>query len=220
MLNKGMWHHATVIEEKVSTPEEAQAVIAARAGVPLSLHDPDVRFFLHDTFGISEVRALAHTATQKPSGARQWLIAAALTFTTEAQNALLKLLEDPPAASRFIIIIPRAATLLPTVRSRVALLRRPPQDVRPPDEGVHLLALERGEKLRYVAPLVKKGDKEGALALLDALEAALARYARDDEAARALLRQLPLLRTYLLGRAPSVKQILEYVAVTCPMVYP
>ena len=215
-----MQHHATVLEANVSTPEEARAVIAAQVGVHLSLRDPDVRFFLHETFGVGEVRTIAYTAAQKPGGSRQWLVAAALTFTVEAQNALLKLLEDPPASSRFIIITPRAAALLPTVRSRVALLRRPRQDMRPPDEGEHLLALERGEKLRYVAPLIKKGDKEGALALLDALEAALAHRARDDEEARALLRQLPLLRTYLLGRAPSVKQILEYVAVTCPMVYP
>jgi DNA polymerase-3 subunit delta' len=41
----------------------------------------------------------------------------------EAQNALLKTLEEPPAASTFILVTPRPDLLLPTVRSRCQRLR-------------------------------------------------------------------------------------------------
>jgi DNA polymerase-3 subunit delta' len=41
----------------------------------------------------------------------------------EAQNALLKTLEEPPSASMFILVTARPDMLLPTVRSRCQLLR-------------------------------------------------------------------------------------------------
>ena len=41
----------------------------------------------------------------------------------EAQNALLKTLEEPPPASVFILVTSRPDVLLPTVRSRCQRLR-------------------------------------------------------------------------------------------------
>ena len=41
----------------------------------------------------------------------------------EAQNAMLKTLEEPPAASTFVLVTSRPDLLLPTVRSRCQLLR-------------------------------------------------------------------------------------------------
>ena len=41
----------------------------------------------------------------------------------EAQNALLKTLEEPPPASVFVLITSRPDVLLPTVRSRCQRLR-------------------------------------------------------------------------------------------------
>ncbi len=41
----------------------------------------------------------------------------------EAQNALLKTLEEPPSASMFVLVTARPDMLLPTVRSRCQLLR-------------------------------------------------------------------------------------------------
>lgn len=44
-----------------------------------------------------------------------------------ASNALLKLLEDPPAHSMLILIAHQPAQLLPTIRSRVSIWRAPPR---------------------------------------------------------------------------------------------
>ena len=41
----------------------------------------------------------------------------------EAQNALLKTLEEPPSASVFVLVTSRPDVLLPTVRSRCQRLR-------------------------------------------------------------------------------------------------
>lgn len=47
------------------------------------------------------------------------VIAEAPLMTTEAQNALLKLLEEPPEGTLFILTANNAQRLLPTIRSRV-----------------------------------------------------------------------------------------------------
>jgi len=53
----------------------------------------------------------------------KYLILSAKMFTTEAQNALLKLLEEPPRNIEIIIITETKSVLLPTVRSRLKIVQ-------------------------------------------------------------------------------------------------
>lgn len=71
---------------------------------------------------ITQVRALRAALGLKPyeSGRRLVLIDEAHLLTDEAQNALLKLIEEPPADTIFILCTHRLMSLLPTVRSRCA----------------------------------------------------------------------------------------------------
>lgn len=54
-----------------------------------------------------------------------YIIAEADTMNIAAQNKALKLLEEPPAAVIFLLCVTNAACLLPTVRSRCAMLSCP-----------------------------------------------------------------------------------------------
>jgi DNA polymerase-3 subunit delta' len=90
--------------------------------------------------GIASVRLLQRRAslTSVMGGHRVFIIGEADRLVSqeasqEAANALLKLLEEPPARSLFILTTVDAQRLLPTIRSRSALLRVsgvPDQDVR------------------------------------------------------------------------------------------
>ena len=51
-----------------------------------------------------------------------------------AQNAFLKLLEEPPQSAAFILAAASPELLLPTVRSRCALLRDPAEQLQESDE--------------------------------------------------------------------------------------
>ena len=78
--------------------------------------------FVEDTFKIEhakEVTAQAYITTS----ASKYIIMAATDFTDVAQNALLKLLEEPPKNIEFIIISPTKSNLLPTVRSRLPVIK-------------------------------------------------------------------------------------------------
>lgn len=59
-------------------------------------------------------------------GPRVAIIDAAEEMNVAAANALLKLLEEPPAGGSFILVSHRPARLLPTIRSRCRVLRCAP----------------------------------------------------------------------------------------------
>ncbi|MGZ8547206.1 MAG: DNA polymerase III subunit delta' [Sulfuricurvum sp.] len=78
-----------------------------------------VRFVCED-FKIEdakEVIAEAYKSEEKP----KTLILGAKSFTIPAQNALLKILEEPPRNIVFVLMAPNKSTFLPTVRSRLSL---------------------------------------------------------------------------------------------------
>lgn len=70
--------------------------------------------------GIGDIKKLSSQIHQRPyeSTHNSFIITEAQNLTIEAQNALLKVLEEPPQSSRFILTAPTSEGLLPTVSSR------------------------------------------------------------------------------------------------------
>lgn len=77
------------------------------------------------TIGIDQIRALRSAASVKPSELefQAFVIRNAHLMTVQAQNALLKLLEEPPGQILFLLLCDNASSLLATVRSRAPVLR-------------------------------------------------------------------------------------------------
>ena len=81
------------------------------------------------SIGIEQIRKLQgdlNLRAANPSGQRVVLFEAADKLTTEAQNALLKVIEEPPAATVIILASTDPERLLPTVRSRTQAVYFPP----------------------------------------------------------------------------------------------
>ena len=74
---------------------------------------------------VDQIRAMAADAVVLPNEAARkvYLIEDADKMNTQAQNAALKLFEEPPAAACFLLCVTNAALLLPTVRSRCETVR-------------------------------------------------------------------------------------------------
>ncbi|HEY1064252.1 MAG TPA: AAA family ATPase [Candidatus Saccharimonadales bacterium] len=96
--------------------------------------------FLHITaddgkaIGIEAVRQLEHVISLKTTGndetGRVIAISNAHLLTSEAQNALLKMLEEPPVGTVLILTSSQQEALLPTMQSRLQKL-----DILPPDRS-------------------------------------------------------------------------------------
>jgi DNA polymerase III subunit delta' len=74
---------------------------------------------------IDQVRDVVERTAYRPFEGRRRvvIIDEADAMLSEAQNALLKTLEEPPSASMFVLVTSRPDELLPTVRSRCQRLR-------------------------------------------------------------------------------------------------
>lgn len=82
-----------------------------------------VEFVVTDeSFKIEHAKAVLAEAYISASQTK-YIIIGATDLTDVAQNSLLKLLEEPPHNIEFIIISPTKSNLLPTVRSRLPILK-------------------------------------------------------------------------------------------------
>ena len=83
------------------------------------------------TIAVDQIREMRSFVALKPhAGARKLvLLDPAEAMNLNAANALLKILEEPPASSLLLLITPRSARLPATIRSRCALVSfRPPAE--------------------------------------------------------------------------------------------
>ena len=78
--------------------------------------------FVEESFKIEHAKAVLAEAYISESQTK-YIVLGAEEFTAVAQNSLLKLLEEPPRNIEFIIISPTKSNLLPTVRSRLPILK-------------------------------------------------------------------------------------------------
>lgn len=85
-----------------------------------SLHPLRCVSFLREDFKIEDAKEVIAEAYKSEEN-RKTLILGAKSFTVPAQNALLKILEEPPRNISFILLAPNKSTFLPTVRSRLNL---------------------------------------------------------------------------------------------------
>ena len=107
-------HHAYLITET-----EGNTLIA-----DLKKDYPEAKHQKFDRLGIEDSRALALDQSQTNwHGHKKIFILEINDATIEAQNALLKTLEEPTAETHFFLIVPSIEVLLPTVRSRLQTLR-------------------------------------------------------------------------------------------------
>jgi len=86
-----------------------------------SLHPQRVVPFYKDDFLIDDAREAIREAYIAEAKVKI-IILAGKTFNEASQNALLKVLEEPPRNIEFIIIVESKSSLLPTVRSRLPLI--------------------------------------------------------------------------------------------------
>ena len=74
-----------------------------------------------ESFGVEEVREMVSSMYLKPfmAGEKIFIFDEASSLTPAAQNALLKVIEEPPAYGRIILCAKKEEDLLPTVLSRI-----------------------------------------------------------------------------------------------------
>jgi replication-associated recombination protein RarA len=140
------------------------------------------------SIGIEQIRSLVQAAALRPyhgNSVRVIVVDEAETLTLEAQNALLKLIEEPPPATRVILIATETERLLPTVRSRMGSIYFAPV---PTGELAAWLESTHGQVPARALQLARaaEGAPGVAVALMSEPEALESHQALDDLAVATL----------------------------------
>ncbi|ADW68543.1 DNA polymerase III subunit [Granulicella tundricola] len=116
-----------LVDNAVAAREDLRETDKKETRVLIQQH-PDVLIVPPDPpqllIKLGQVRTVIQRAQYLPSeGPRKLFIFTASNFMKEAANSLLKLLEEPPDYAHLILCVENIGELLPTIRSRCAVVR-------------------------------------------------------------------------------------------------
>ena len=183
--------------------------------------NPDFYHEKFETFGIDESRRLKdlHSSKSFTEGGKRIFMIETSNMTHEAQNSLLKIFEEPNEDSHFFLIMPSIEVLLPTLRSRLSIIKSNGDyySAQAITDAESFLKLSEKARIDFVNELAKRisdesATKSEAQEFLAALE--LVFYKKNGVEQTRGLNAILKARDYMNDRSPSVKQLLEYVALT------
>lgn len=221
-------HHAYAIvvgrrEARQSRIAELCDFLEAHLGVK-KRGDPDLHIFDSEAFGIDDSREIlgSHSTRSIGQHGKKIFIVSTSSLTGDAQNALLKMVEEPTPGTHIFLIIPSRDALLPTLRSRLSFVDLGGADVVDKANNgdtelsdnkalaKRFLKMSKKERIEFVDDMAKEiADEDLPKSAAVELVGTIAEEVRHDR--RALAASLKAL-DYLRDRSASVKQLLEYVA--------
>ena len=182
--------------------------------------NPDIFDREYRAFTIDDAREIKMLHEVKPVTAlgKKIFILAMDNITVEAQNALLKLLEEPAEYAHFFLIIPSVHLLLPTVKSRLSIIETENENVtKEVNNEAHIFVSSSATKrLEQIKKLVdditkEKRTKREAIDFLNEIEAVIHKE-KGIVNGKGPLEAINLVKKYINDRSPSLKMLLEYVA--------
>lgn len=207
MEREGSLHHAYLV---LGEPSSAKAWIFSlleKLGVSTT-GNPDLFLFEEGLFGVDDARALAARSIEKAFTGRKIFLLLPNKITFEAQNALLKTFEEPAALTHFFLVVREEALVLPTLRSRMSLLRAPHAEAD--SAALRFLAMPVAKRLAFAKKFADDG--ENLPAFLDSLLAARQAEAFTNSQGLDLARRIYGVRRYASDRSASARLILEHLA--------
>lgn len=204
-----MLHHAYLL---VGEREEADKYIedVFKAEDINSHGNPDVFVIEQSVFGVDDARVLGDRAVEKAFGKEKVFVIHAEKFTTEAQNALLKTLEDPTPNTHFFISAREAQILLPTLLSRLYQVRVG-GELEKNKEVEKFLTKTLKQRIDFAKKFADEREERGAGALAEFLDSLLLKL-RSEGAPLETQKKILILRTYARDSAAMPRLILEHLA--------
>lgn len=199
-------HHANIVLGKNSR-EFIYKILEQDLGLKIE-GSPDFFFLEQEVFSITDARNLEKWATLKPFiGDIKAAFIIVDSINWEAQNALLKVFEEPSLDTYFFINLPNLSGILPTFLSRVMIL-----DQRSNEEkfvsATSFLKANIKERFSTVRTLVKREDKRDIKDLISSLESA----AYHDKVPVDKMKKILISKVFASVRGGSPKMLLEWLS--------
>jgi len=208
--------HAYIIESTDSIIPDLKTFIENDLGILVDTN-PDVLIKVYDSFGIADSREITRFAQMRPLGEIKCIVWSTAIITEEAQDALLKIFEEPPERTHFFLIVQSKDILRPTLLSRVRTISiREKDDTN--TEAENFLNMNYDSRIKYVAKIAKDKDKAAAISLLNDLENELSKKDIKKKAVRDAVGVVLLSKKYINDKGAMLKMLLENVAIQLPII--
>ncbi|OGG50284.1 hypothetical protein A2763_01305 [Candidatus Kaiserbacteria bacterium RIFCSPHIGHO2_01_FULL_54_36] len=203
------------------TPASMGSLLAVLEAQGIPIHgNPDLYIRTYQRFGIEDAIELRDRAGTRAvrQGARRIFVIATPSMTHEAQNALLKTIEEPPADAMFIFVVPAPETLLQTLRSRAQTLLLDVVAGETLVDAKKFLAAQPQKRLDMLKALLEKDaddrrDLGAIISFLSSLERQCEKRTDGLHATRREgLESVYRARKYIGDKGALVKPLLEQVA--------
>jgi hypothetical protein len=213
-------HHAFIIKGGAETVRHLISFLEKEHSIVVH-GNPNFFYNEVETFSIDDSRALV--SSQSMTGfdsAKKIFIISFDSITTEAQQSLLKVLEEPTPETHFFFVTPNTEIFLPTIISRVRLIE--PVGTSSVSgvkfDAVEFYGATPAKRISMCASLIKAKSRRRTRAFLDELEKGgfeLFRGGKVKEMS-VFLEKLPTLKQYVGLRGSSLKQIIESACLLAP----
>ncbi len=221
-------HHAYVLEGESGEVHKALVVFLNSNVQYKTQSNPDFVHISYESFGIDDGRLLKDMQSRKSfeENGRKIFVISLNFITHEAQNSLLKILEEPTKNTHFFIIVPSVDILLPTVLSRVMVISHLSKNNDSFSKNdtqktlvTKFISASKASRLSMFEKIIEEKDKIGAINFLNNLEFVLyTKWNKNlDKEKIFALKQVAQIREYLYDRAPSVKMLMEHIALITPI---
>ncbi len=176
--------------------------------------------FNYDNLLVDQAREIIDLANRKIGTSKKSLFFIKVnSINHQAQNSLLKSLEEPTAGLHFFFVLPELNNILPTVLSRAFVVHEESDTQKIVDEK--FLKLGVAEKIKYVEKLaaeIKDGKKtkQDAVNFVDSLIEILNADPDFKKVSSEKLATILELRSFISDNGASVKSILEAIVLALP----
>lgn len=214
----GHLHHAYgLCGEREKIKDELFSFLEEEVRFPVKAN-PDFWQGEFNIFKINDSRVLSEIHKNKAVKFKQKVFVILTNFITkDAQNSLLKIFEEPTAETIFFLIMPTMTNLIPTLKSRMIfnqeekILVKNKNSSTETYQASEFISGSIGVRLDLIAKILKdikneKSTKVEVISFLKDLEKVSPNLLATEDIERAI--------DYLNDESPSVRVILEHLAVT------
>lgn len=215
-------YHTYIIESHDS--DTAQLLIdELESRSYIQKQSPDFLYQIHDAFAVSDSVRIKEWHSEKGLNENKRICIISTKFINhDAEQTLLKILEEPNTNTHFFIILPNASVLLDTIKSRAHILKIDENNITP-KYSEDFIKASIPDRLKIVEEVIEKnkenensgGLRHEAISLINGIEKII--YKRwksgNDSNLSFILEELSKSREYLSIPGSSVKMILENIAI-------
>lgn len=223
--------HAYYLENEQEKGIEQVRAFAERELTMEGKANPDIIVLRYTVCSVENARKVLTYVYQSGVSGQKLIVLATERLFHEAQNALLKVFEEPPEGTTLVLVIPSLGILLPTLRSRLIALpnNMPTTTSQTVSSGAEtFMKASPDERAKIVKKLLdktkadKESEKQRARVEVQQLIAGMTQIIhhswrkKPTKEHELLLRELETFTPLLYQPSAPLKLILEHLLLTVP----